>query len=162
VWHCLLIRKRKNAAKLTADRNANHEQRPDFEFMQSAEFPLGLINSRQRIVDFDHLTVAEALHEPGPVTQIFVVQNFGTATRETGLIANYALDVGSVWTKRAEKCAVDAHRFRQLTDIFEQLFGATLRIEVLQVNGDLGLQRIDATAIACAGAWPALPHGPVL
>ena len=61
--------------------------------------------------------------------------------------------------KQCQESSIAAGGIREFSDIVAQLLLESRRIEILHVDGDLGLQRVNSTTVSLAGARSATLDG---
>ena len=106
------------------------------------------------IRNFYQPQVSKAFAEPGPVIERFVGQRIGIAAAKYGTRRQHCFNDGSIRAEQCKECGIATCRIRQLGKITPELFNKSIGIQILDVDGNLGLKSVHGTAVSLAGLGP--------
>ncbi len=153
----VFVGERQETGDFAVDRKTDDQGGPDMQLGQTPEFVLRRRGRRRRVVDFNDLEVPEPADQPRPVLEALPAQDLGRALRESCLAGEHRFEVTAVLGNQREKRGIAAAGIGQLGDIGLQQVVAAGGVEILQIDGDLGLQRVDGAASAFSGTRSTVP-----
>ena len=141
----VVIGQRQEAGNLALDRETDNQGATDMQFGETAEFVLCRCGRRTRVVDFDDLEMTEPADQPRPVLQALAAEDLGRALCKTRFTDEHRLEVTAVLRNQRQKRGIAT------TGV------AAAGLEFLEVDGNLGLQRVYGTAGAFSGTRSTVP-----
>ena len=144
------VGEREESTDLVAHRESDDQAGTDAELRQPFVLPARSLRRVAGIRDLDDSQMTQVLPEPWPVLQRIVLERRGIAAGEHSARGKDCIDGRDFVIEQRDEGGIATGRIGQFGDSAAQLFEIGVRIEVLDVDGDLGLQRIDCATGAFA------------